>query len=76
MSSKAAEIRDMFATIATRYDAAAGRWEIVNQDLAAMPIDAAFNVIPLPEPGSCALLSAGTALLGALARHRSRSHGR
>lgn len=57
--------------IAVDYDASRGRWEIVNQDGAVMPVGARFHVMPVPEPGLCGALVAGGALLAGLARRRA-----
>ncbi len=58
--------------IATDYDTTTGRWQIVNQDAATMPLGASFNVLPVPEPGVASGLAAGGLLLSRLARRRSR----
>jgi hypothetical protein len=58
--------------IAVDYDAGMGMWSIVNQDGADMPENAAFNVIPVPEPQGLWQLIAGLGLLAGL-RRRNRS---
>ena len=56
--------------VAVDYDEASGRWQVVNQDGAAIAPGVGFNVLPLPEPGAGVLLASGGALLAFLRGRR------